>query len=200
MIIMVGFFAMWFVPIVFLSKAGRRTIGLTKVKKPIWLLWAPLMGAAASFAIFGIGYLLFGDTSDNWYVSIQNSWNIDDSMMGMDRMTLFALFAIPSMIFSPIGEEIFFRGMVHESFKEKGGPRIALAANTLAFAAVHGMHHGFQPGNFHLVSGLLWVTLIAGVAWMFTLCRQKGGSIWPAVLCHAAFNVTMTATVFWALL
>ncbi len=200
MLIMVGFFAMWFVPIIFLSKSGRRTIGLTKVAKPIWLLWAPLMGAAASLTIFGIGYLLYGDSSNNWYVSILNSWNIDESMMGMGRMTLFFMFAIPAMIFSPIGEEMFFRGVVYESFKEKWGPRIAMTANTLAFAAVHGLHHGFQPGNFHLVSGLLWVTLIAGVVWMFTLCRRKGGSIWPAVLCHAAYNVTMAATVIFVLL
>ncbi|MBN2176166.1 MAG: CPBP family intramembrane metalloprotease [Demequinaceae bacterium] len=191
--IMAGFLLMWFVPIVFLSKAGRVRTGITTVKKPIWLLWAPLMGAAAGFLIFAIGYGLYGTGPDNWYMSILRSWAIDDSL-GFSTAALFAMYAIPSMIFSPIGEEMFFRGFVHESFKERWGLRIGVAASAIGFAAVHGLHHGFQPGHFHLVSGLIWVTLIAGIVGLFTLCRVKGGSIWPAVLCHSAFNLVMAAT------
>jgi membrane protease YdiL (CAAX protease family) len=201
MLIMLGFFLMWFTPIVFLTKAGRRRIGIRKPVNAKWMVAAPFIGAAGGLTLFALGYWWFGTGPDNWYMSILRSWDITDGMQSdLGTLTLFLMFAIPSALFSPIGEEIFFRGFVHESFRERWGYRVALAANALAFAAVHGLHHGFQPGHFRPWSGLLWVALIAGVVMLFQLCKERAGSIWASVLCHSAFNVAMTATVIFVLL
>jgi membrane protease YdiL (CAAX protease family) len=47
---------------------------------------------------------------------------------------------------------------------------------------------------------LLWLLLVMGTSWLFTLCRRRGGAIWPAVLGHAAFNLVMNLTIFLVLL
>ena len=53
-----------------------------------------------------LGYLLFGMSSDNWCVSIGNSFRAQPTD-GFSLLQLHLMFAIPGCIFSPIGEEFF---------------------------------------------------------------------------------------------
>jgi hypothetical protein len=108
------------------------------------------------------------------------------------------------MLLSPIGEEFFFRGMIHESINNCWGERAATLVNGLAFSAVHFLHYGIARNadgwRFRLLSGMLWMLLMMGTSWLFTLCRKRSGSIWPAVLGHSIFNVVMNLTIFLILL
>ena len=117
---------------------------------------------------------------------------------------MIAIFTIPAMIFSPIGEEFFFRGMIHESAKAHWGERAATLVNILAFGGIHLLHHGIarDASGWHLliVPGLLWMLLVVGTSWLFTLCRKQSGSIWPAVLAHSTFNLVMNLAIFLILL
>ncbi|MBN1305081.1 MAG: CPBP family intramembrane metalloprotease [Anaerolineales bacterium] len=201
--IMFGFFILWFTPFLFFSKAGRRNLGIKKIGNPLWLLWGFLLGGAASSLVFILGFLLYGRNSDNWYVSVLVSWLIDEQMMELPRLALFAMFTFPAVVFSPVGEEFFFRGIIHETVKEKWGVAIATVVNAMAFGLVHLMHHGIQWGQrglqVSIFSGLLWFVLMMGVSWLFTICRLEGDAIWPAVFSHAAFNLTKNMTIFWFL-
>ena len=203
-LIMAGFLLMWFLPFVFFDGNGRQVMGLKKVDRPIWLLWGVLLGAAASLVVFAIGFLLYGRGADNWYVAISQQYLIDDSLSQLPRFGLIAMFTVPAMLFSPIGEEFFFRGMVHESVNGRWGERAATLVNGLAFSAVHFLHYGIARDaggwRFRLLPGMLWVLLMMGTSWLFTLCRKRSGSIWPAVLGHSIFNVVMNLTVFLILL
>jgi membrane protease YdiL (CAAX protease family) len=200
MLIMLNFFLMWFLPFIFFSRSGRHAIGLRRPEKPRWLLWGLLLGLGGALATFAIGYALFGSGPDNWYISIRESWGIDDSMRQLPVEALFMIFTLPAVIFSPIGEELFFRGMIHEGAREAWGSRAATALNALAFAGVHLLHHGLVWDGSGLrvlwVSAGLWVLMMIGVSWLFTQCRQRSGSIWPAVTAHAAFNLGMSALIF----
>jgi len=203
-LIMLSFFLMWFLPYVFFGQDGRRAIGLRGVERPIWLVWGVLLGALASLIVFAIGFLLYGRGADNWYVAISQQYLIDDSMFELPKLGLIAMFTIPAMLFSPIGEEFFFRGMVHESINSRWGERAATLVNSLAFSAVHFLHYGIARDadgwRLRLLPGVLWVLLMMGISWLFTLCRRRSGSIWPAVLSHSVFNLVMNLTIFLILL
>ena len=49
------------------------------------------------------------------------------------------------MIFSPIGEELFFRGIVHSSFAKSIGNFKASIIDSVAFALTHISHFGTIP-------------------------------------------------------
>jgi membrane protease YdiL (CAAX protease family) len=203
-LIMAGFFLMWFLPFVFFDRGGRRAMGLKRVERSIWLLWGTLLGIAASLVTFAVGFLLYGRSADNWYIAISRQYMLGDLMSQLPLSALITMFTVPAMVFSPIGEEFFFRGMIHESVNVRWGQRAATLVNALAFGGVHLLHCGItrDAGGWHiqLVPGLLWLLLVMGTSWLFTLCCRRGGAIWPAVLGHAAFNLVMNLTIFLVLL
>jgi hypothetical protein len=99
-------------------------------------------GASAGAALFLLGWALFGKSEDNWYVSILNSLEIDESLLSLPKMELFLLFTVPAVLFSPAGEELFFRGIFHASVAEQWGGRTAAWINGQAFAGIRLLHHG----------------------------------------------------------
>jgi uncharacterized protein len=202
--IMLNFLLMWFLPFIFFTRKGRQAMGLKKVERPRWLGWGLFLGMGAALIVFGIGWVLYGRSADNWYVSVLDSFSIGAAQLQIPLPVLFLLYTCPAMIFSPIGEEFFFRGMLNESVREQWGGTIATAANATAFGGIHLLHHGFRwdSTGAHLLlgSGLLWVGLMIGLSWLFTICRQRSGSIWPAVVAHSGFNLMMNVTIFWVLL
>lgn len=199
-LILVSFFAMWFLPFLFYHRDGRRSIGLKKVGRPAWLVWSVLLGAVASMAVFAIGALLYGHGPDHWYIAISEQYLLGDVISRLPLAMVMVMFTVPAMVFSPVGEEVFFRGMIHESVREHHGERLATLVNGLAFAGAHFFHYGIlrDAGGWRVraIPGLLWFALMVGVSWVFTLCRRQSGSIWPAVLAHATFNLAMNLTIF----
>ncbi len=101
---------MWPLPFLFFTASGRAAMGLRKVERPAWLGRALLIGAASALLIFELGYELYGKGPANWYVSIRNSWAIDPATAGLPRGQLFLIYTLPAILFSPVGEEFFFRG------------------------------------------------------------------------------------------
>jgi membrane protease YdiL (CAAX protease family) len=203
-LLMVSVLLMWFLPFIFFTKGGRQAMGLKRVEYPPWLGWGLLLGMGASLAVFGIGWGLFGRGADNWYISVRDSFSIGAAQLQLPRLVLFLLYTLPAMLFSPIGEEFFFRGILHESVKEQWGVAVATLINAMAFGGIHLLHHGLRwdstGGHLLFGSGLLWVGLMMGLSWLFTICRQRSGSIWPAVVAHSGFNLVMNVTIFWVLL
>jgi len=192
------FLIMWLLPFVLLTRDGRQEIGICAASRPAWLLWGPLLGAAAAGAFVAIGFGLYGFGSDNWVITIRDTYRQVASPMG--KWPTFAVLAFGSGIVSPIGEEFFFRGVFHFSIKRAAGGSRATLANALAFGSVHLVHHGIWKDaaglHLRLGSGLMMVLLTTGLGWLLTICRLRSGSLWPAVLAHSASTLFVNLTVF----
>src|SRR5687768_8129187 len=114
-----GFSIMMLMPFIFLKKEGRRGVGLVKsnAAKHYWIAIAA--GVVLALVCYGLGLLLFDQSTDNWFVSIKNSYRQTFDTTDMPIQQLFIIFTIPALIFSPIGEEIFFRGFLQEALASK---------------------------------------------------------------------------------
>ncbi len=190
-------------PFLFLTKFGRKQIGITKPRKYTWLIWSFFLGLTFSILLHFLADFIYKDTFENWYVYIGKSYNIPLGIQPNDKFIMFVIMAITGMIFSPIGEELFFRGIVHSSFAKSFGNFKASIIDSSAFALTHMAHFGlvFINSEWKLLTfpTLIWVFSMFLVSLLFYACRKKSGSILGAILCHAAFNLGMIYCIFYLL-
>ncbi len=190
-------------PFIFLSKQGRKETGLVKPKNPIWLLYAFFIGILLASLLFLAGYLLYAHSIENWYVYIGNSYKIPQEITGKEKFIFFLIVAATGMIFSPIGEELFFRGIIHNSFSNSIGEKKASIIDSSAFALTHLSHFGiiYVSGvwKFLFVPSLFWMAGMFISSLIFFQSRKKSGSILGAILCHAGFNLGMIFYIFYCL-
>ena len=191
------------VPFIFLSKYGRKQIGIIQTKNFTWLLIAFAAGIGASLLLYLAGKGLYGSGFQNWYVYIGKSYNIPENIGVQQKTIQFAVMAATGMTFSPIGEELFFRGIVHGSFAKSLGDRKASLADGSAFALTHLSHFGLVYVNmrwdFYPIPALLWIISMFLVSFLFFKMKKKTRSVWGAVLCHAGFNLGMIFSIFFLL-
>ena len=190
-------------PFIFLSKHGRYQIGIKKPASYSWLIIAICIGLTFSIFLYFLGESLYGKSYENWYQYISKSYNISADINEQTKLITFGISAFIGMTFSPIGEELFFRGIVHSSFANSVGNRKASIIDSSAFAIVHISHFGLifhnQQWEFLLVPTLIWVLSMFLVSILFYICRERSGSILGSILCHAAFNLGMTYCIFYTL-
>ncbi len=190
-------------PFLFLTKYGRREIGISKPQNLNWLFIGLVCGLLASLVLYFIGQTLYDNSYQNWYKYIGKLYNIPATITSTDKKVMFAIVAITSMLFSPIGEELFFRGIVHSSFAKSVGEKKATLVDSLAFALTHISHFGLvfinYKWDFFIVPTILWVTSMFLVSLLFYTFRKKSNSIVGAILCHSAFNLGITFCIFYLL-
>jgi hypothetical protein len=157
-----------------------------------------LLGALAAAVAIGVGFGLYGFGSHNWVITLRNTYR--EVSLPMGKRAASAVLALPTAVVSPGGEEFFFWRLFHFPLKRVAGNGTAMLANAFAFGSVHLLHHGIvrDAAALHLrpASGLIWLLVMMGVGWLFTICRLRGGSLWPAVLAHAACTLFMNVTIF----
>jgi membrane protease YdiL (CAAX protease family) len=192
---------MWALPFIFLTPQGRSQIGLRKPANPTSTLTiCVLLGAFCGFAVFVSGMAVYGDSPDNWCISILDSFRLKHLLAIMPRGAALAAITLPAMILTPIGEEILFRGFIQQAFTLRWNGIIATLVNGMAFGLVHLHVHGLShdSAGFHLrlASGALIVLLLAGTSAVLTLCRVRSGSLFAAIVAHAACNLAMIGAVF----
>ncbi len=196
------FVLMILVPFVLLTKQGRQLIGIISSRSFKWMAFSFILGIISCAIVFLIGQLLFDNTSSNWFVYISKSFSVSKIGLTEDnKLIFFLIFAFVSMIFSPIGEEFLFRGIIHKSFENKFGVNKASIIDSSAFAFTHLAHFGIIYVNnswkLLLVPAILWVIIIYFLGRLFHLCKVKTNSIFGAVICHAGFNVAMIYFIFY---
>ena len=199
-----GFVMMMILPFVFLRSGGRRQIGLTKTKTPSTYIVGILYGIGAASLCFLLGILLFDKSPNNWFIAIRNYYTAQvPGAMDMPLQRFFVIVTLPALIFSPIGEEIFFRGFLQEAFETRFSLRSSMVIESAIFGLVHLFHHGLvrtnDGVNFFPFSGMLWVVLMFFTACGFALLRKRSGSIYPAIAAHATFNLVMNLLIFFFL-
>jgi membrane protease YdiL (CAAX protease family) len=192
------FTLMFFTPLLFLRKAGRQEMGLRKSTQPWWLMWGFLLGCGMCLLLFAIARLAFGLEISNPFVYIASLANTDS-----ESGIYFLIYMIIIMTFSPIGEELFYRGVVHQAFRERLGERKASVIDSAAFALTHLAHFGIiyvaWSWKFLPLASLLWVGSMFLTCMVFNRVRRESGSIVGAILTHAGFNFGMGFLLFYAL-
>ena len=190
-------------PFIFLTRYGRKTIGIRRPRKYSWLPIAFLLGIFFSFLLYYLGIILYGNNYENWYAYIGRSYKIPGGINQHDKAILFSIIALTGMTFSPIGEELFFRGIVHSGFAASIGDKKASIADGSAFAVTHISHFGlvFMDDSWKLLAAptTIWVTSMFLVSLLFFTCRKYAGSISGAILSHAGFNLGMIYCIFYLL-
>ena len=192
---------MWALPFILLTGHGRRQIGLRKQGNTASALaLSALAGAACGLAVFALGMLLYGNSPDNWNLTIRDAFQLKQMLAVMAPVAAFAAITLPAMILTPIGKEILFRGLIQQSFTLRWNAGIATLVNGLAFALIHLHVHVLwrDAAGYHLrpVSGTLMFLIGVGLSAVFTLCRLRSGSLFAAMAAHAACNLAMIAAVF----
>lgn len=190
-------------PFLFLNKYGRKEIGIKKPRNLKWLFIAFVCGLAGSVILYLLGQILYDTSYQNWYQYVGKSYKIPVNITQSDRNVMFSVMAITGMIFSPIGEELFFRGIVHSSFAKSIGEKKASIVDSSAFALTHISHFGLvfinNKWDFFTVPAIIWVISMFLVSLLFLFFRKKSDSILGAILCHSAFNLGMIYCIFYFL-
>ena len=195
-----SFTLMAITPWIVLTRLGRDQIGLRRANSVGAYATAVLVGALLALVCGVIGSLLFEVGPQNWYVSIARNFERSFDTAGKSTLILFAVFTVPSMIFSPIGEEFFFRALLQRSLEDFTSRSLATVCECSVFALVHLCHHGLYRTSlgfsFWLPSGIVWAVLMFLTGYLFAYFRSKSDSIFPAVVCHMAFNFAMGVYIF----
>ena len=191
--------AMIVLPWLLLSPHGRYQIGLKLPATGSWFAAALAVGVAAGGICFLVGYLLYGASADNWFVSVARSYQ-GHPTSGFSLLQLHLSFTIVACLFSPIGEELFFRGFLQKVLEQRVSVQASTHLQCGLFALVHLCHHGILVTAAGLAllpaSGALWVLLMFALSWACSWLRRASDSLLPAVLAHAAFNATMNSFIF----
>ncbi|MBG8552245.1 CPBP family intramembrane glutamic endopeptidase [Hymenobacter guriensis] len=201
------FVAMVLLPFVVLTRAGRQNIGWVMPTRWGGVLLGAALGVGSCAALFYLTSFLFGEGEGNSLAYVARSYgNIAQQLNEHNRLAFFLIFSVPSMVFSPIGEELFYRGLVHECFAGRLGHRGAALVDSAAFALVHLAHFGLVyagPGaGWRFLPGpaLVWVVALFGTCLLFSVARRRSGSVVGAIVAHSLFNLTMNYFIFYHLL
>ncbi|QNA90749.1 CPBP family intramembrane metalloprotease [Massilia sp. Dwa41.01b] len=158
-----------------------------------------LLGVLAASACFWLGSMLYGAGPGHPFVSIAHNYQLQPTS-GWSPLRLHLTFTIAACLFSPIGEEIFYRGFLQKVLEDRHGARRATLLEAALFAIVHLCHHGIVLSAAGPVlqgaSAALWVGQMFLLALGFAWLRRASGSLLPAIVAHAAFNAAMNAWIF----
>ncbi len=200
--VMVYFLTLWFLPWIFLTLKGRRYIGIVPPVGFMRLLVAFIAGSISCLCVIIVFNLLFGNGMENAFHYIAG--NNAASGLTQNRGLYFLIAVIPSMIFSPIGEELLYRGLIHGSFVSKYGDNRASIIDSLAFGLTHLAHFGivFIAGKWEFlpVAACVWVISMFFTCRVFYGCKLLTNSIYGAILAHSGFNFMMMYYIFYYIL
>lgn len=198
-LLMLACIAMALLPWLLLDRPGRRGIGLQRPRHPSWLLAGLATGALAASLCYWLGATLYGTGVDHPFVSVARNYQLQPTA-GWSILQLHLVFTSVAILFSPIGEEIFFRGLLQKVLEERHGATRATLGEAAWFALVHLCHHGIVAGaagwTILPVSGALWVAQMFLLSLAFAWLRRRSDSILPAIAAHAAFNAAMNGWIF----
>ena len=134
----------------------------------VLLAW---LGAYAVLALYGVLLLL----PEALGLDVSALRESNPPPVGADAglaAVLLAAFAVVAA--APLGEEIFFRGLLYRGLRSRSRLLPALALSGLLF------------GLFHLNLGVL--APFAGIGMLFAWAVERSGSLWTSIAAHAAFN------------
>lgn len=198
------FFVMWLVPFVLLGAEQRKAIGMLSTVNVWWVVYSFSIGVLLCAACYLVSKQLFGNTLENSFVYISRSYAIPGGIAAKDRAIYFVIYSLIGMTFSPIGEEILYRGVIHHCFLHQFGEKASGRIESAAFAFTHLAHFGviYDRGDwrFAFFPALVWISSMFLASQLFLFCKRKTRSLLGAIVCHAGYNLGMMYFIFYKIL
>lgn len=148
-------------------------------KWPIDVVWGLIAGAGTQLVLIPLLYLPFERADPTLRRRLDAPAKADTAGVhgGWQIALLFLLLAVGA----PVVEELFFRGLLLRTLRDRLGPIVAVAVSAVAFGLAH----------FQLLQlpALVLFGVILGVL------AQRCGRLGPAVVAHAAFNAITVLTL-----
>jgi len=178
-------FSTWLVVIVFLV-ARRRGFGLAEVglgwpQARLWywplLTWLAGLTVVAGYAVT-VSLIAAATGSDLSRLVEGNALQMTEA----NTWLTWAILGLAIVVGAPLGEELFFRGLVFPAVRARWGTVAGVMISGAMFALVHFEISVFVP---------FW-----GIGMLFALSYHRSGSLWTPVIAHAIFNgVSFAATI-----
>ncbi|HEY7659965.1 MAG TPA: CPBP family intramembrane glutamic endopeptidase [Actinomycetota bacterium] len=93
-----------------------------------------------------------------------------------------ALTILYAIVIAPVGEELFFRGILFRSLRDRHGRAVGIGGSALAFGLIH-----FIPGPAADAALLMLVMVFTGAALAYLYERR--GTVVAPIAAHMTFNV-----------
>ncbi len=168
---------------------SRKELGFVKFKPGWWFI--SIGGGLIMGASLALTNRFLLPSSWDWIIAMDKSllpeaWRA--LHFGFTEIGL----ALIGGVLTPLAEEFFFRGLLITAWRDRLGLWTTLVLQSLLFGFLHLAHVGVEifpqfsvdPG---LAANIFITTALGGL--LFGLIRVRSGSIWPAVLAHAAVNL-----------
>jgi membrane protease YdiL (CAAX protease family) len=193
----------WVTPFVFLTTNGRYQIGLReRGATAANIAFAMVAGAIYGLATFELGMVLYGESPESWCVTLRDYLHLVELRGVMHPAAVFALFAIPAILFAPIADEIVFRGFIQTALTRRWNAYVATMVNCVGYGVTYLYFHAIWSDSagmhIRIVSGGITLVLFIGLGLLFTLIRRYTGTLWTAVAAHAGFNLMMLGAAVFA--
>jgi membrane protease YdiL (CAAX protease family) len=95
-----------------------------------------------------------------------------------------------AVVIAPIHEELFFRGILFRSIRDRRGFGAGAAASAIAFGLVH-----YMPAPF--VDSLLLMSVMVVTGFALAFFYERRGNIVASMIAHATFNTIGLVLIFW---
>ena len=159
----------------------------SRAKKPFGpgIEWGWPGTSAALFFVSGILLALAVDGLSR-FLPLPKSLPIEDLFNNRINAYLMALFGIS---LAPLLEELFFRGLLYPVLRRRLGLVTAVLLTALGFAGIHSVQLGYA-----------WAPILSifVVGVVFTLVRQRWGSVGASFLMHCGYNFTLFSLLWFA--
>jgi len=166
--------------ILFMIMLVRSKTGLRFWQAIRWNWPGPAM---LRFLLAGIGFAFAVEFASRW-LPIPKSLPVDKYFTDIAGAYLMAAFGVT---LAPLLEELFFRGMLYPVLRRAYGMGVAVLVTAGAFAVIHGAQLGYA-----------WAPLLSifVVGVVFTLVRERTGSVAASFLMHCGYNFTLFAMLW----
>ncbi len=139
--------------------------------------------ATAGYLLSGVVFAFLVEFASRW-LPIPKSLPMDKFFSDITGAYLMAVFGIT---LAPLLEELFFRGMLYPIIRRAYGMIPGVVLTGAAFASIHGAQLGYAWGP-------LLSIFVVGI--VFTVVRERTGSVAAAFLMHCGYNFALFGSLW----
>lgn len=186
-----------------ITREGWKNVGLRPNFRRGWPLWLAAWFLPAVFTILGaaVYYLIFPQDFDpNLTVINQLLAQSGPAAAGISAVTLIVIQTVQAVLIAPLlnglftfGEEFGWRAYLLPKLMPLGGKRAVLISGVI-WGIWHwpviamGHNYGLEYPGYPWLGMLMMVLMCIGLGAFLSWATLRAGSVWPAVIGHAAVN------------